>query len=1298
MKKVLAKGLFIFTALSMVVSSTGVNLVTISIANAQEVVSETSSLLSNDKYTVCHATEDEGHYNRLNIPWTAVLGHFDNNGTPVSGHEDDIFLGIDNENVLQCSTPEQDPYPIPVVVSATLNPSNDSALIIWEEITDERLDGYKVLMSTTDPNPSYDYPGGGGYIAWITDSNTTQFDFNYDYLCDTTYYFSVTALYDNHDEPSEFVPALESKSVNFACEPQELECEGADLEFYVDLYVMGEQCLLDGDPNYQIEDSEVVNLVDPSATYEVYAEVHRSGLHTDDPYIQDNEEFTLRVNASSKGPIVLDQPAGETLQLQYAGDFSFNNGDNTVYINTAYQCENNPDPYIRNSVEVKKLCLYKIDEPVFECGNGILEQGETCDDGNTIDEYCGDQTLQVGDYCNSTCTEEIVLNEQCDFGEGNGGEECTLQCQIPEDPERPYAPWCSAMLGMLKAYYNPASSDYMVYNDVIDLNNDQSINLSDVGLLTALYLQGNNEACYTNFEDPEGEYHFQCEDPNVGWCEGLVQGVSDSVGGNINDPESNYFYVYDLNDDGVIDLTDVALSAQYLDNGDEVACYAEFVPPFSMCEDDGYSPYCGDGLVNQEWEECEANMTSNIPNVGCSEQCQFVTPECSDLTLAKIEIDDVQNWGNGDMTSDIFLGSADYKIPSNVWFALYWNGNYYIDSDLADNPQYEDVPGMSVQRLENSLRVVMHGSGLEADKEHVDGKIKFYNATVVGQRNDTSNAYPKINSLENGFDGTGVNQYNPGNDEVWIDNNMSYNWLTTTTADDGYYTDWSIIEDCEEPEVPYAPWCSALLGVVKHSLNTPSYNMVADINNDQAVNLSDVGFVSQMYYAGDDEGCYQEFDNPEGGFQFQCQDPTVGWCSALLQGITDTVNQPDRYFEHYDLNDDGFINLTDVSMVAQYMADPVENSTTCYSHFVPPFEMCVEPGNPPVITLIGNNPVYIYAGDVYFDAGATAYDDEDGDITEDIATNNPIDVNVVGTYTITYNVSDSDGNPAQEITRTVVVQSRSGGCTTNCGGGGNTPPDISNVQVATSCQNDATITWSTSKDSLTWMVWGSTQSYGQENEGTEYTANHSITLTGLEPGATYHYLVKSKGLDGSSRNDSDRTFTVPTTESCGSGPEEPKEPEEPGPVPPEVLGVKDIACDFLRPSGSHGPDKDIDNIFQYPDGSLLRDACSPEMMVYLIREQKKWHVPNLQYLADHFLGQRIYNVLTDVLDNYPDWTANQQILGIKEYADGSLIRGTDMKVYIIENGHKRHIHTLKELLKYAGQPIYNVSDEVLNRY
>ena len=76
-------------------------------------------------------------------------------------------------------------------------------------------------------------------------------------------------------------------------------------------------------------------------------------------------------------------------------------------------------------------------------------------------------------------------------------------------------------------------------------------------------------------------------------------------------------------------------------------------------------------------------------------------------------------------------------------------------------------------------------------------------------------------------------------------------------------------------------------------------------------------------------------------------------------------------------------------------------------------------------------------GNPFNDPGATATDAVDGNlndnITNDAAT--MLDVNTVGTYTVTYSVSDAAGNTAT-ATRSVVVNSSSGG---GGGGGGGIP-------------------------------------------------------------------------------------------------------------------------------------------------------------------------------------------------------------------------------------------------------------------
>ncbi|MBJ2129055.1 DUF5011 domain-containing protein [Alteromonas sp. IB21] len=79
----------------------------------------------------------------------------------------------------------------------------------------------------------------------------------------------------------------------------------------------------------------------------------------------------------------------------------------------------------------------------------------------------------------------------------------------------------------------------------------------------------------------------------------------------------------------------------------------------------------------------------------------------------------------------------------------------------------------------------------------------------------------------------------------------------------------------------------------------------------------------------------------------------------------------------------------------------------------------------PVIILLGDASVTITEGDTYTDAGATASDNVDGDISGNIVVAGLVDTSTPATYIITYNVSDSAGNQADEVVRTVIVEAAS---------------------------------------------------------------------------------------------------------------------------------------------------------------------------------------------------------------------------------------------------------------------------------
>ena len=77
----------------------------------------------------------------------------------------------------------------------------------------------------------------------------------------------------------------------------------------------------------------------------------------------------------------------------------------------------------------------------------------------------------------------------------------------------------------------------------------------------------------------------------------------------------------------------------------------------------------------------------------------------------------------------------------------------------------------------------------------------------------------------------------------------------------------------------------------------------------------------------------------------------------------------------------------------------------------------------PVITLNGKSNMYIYLGSSYNEPGVVATDICDGDLTDKVSVSGQVNTNQVGTYTITYSVTNSDFK-STEVKRVVTVQKR----------------------------------------------------------------------------------------------------------------------------------------------------------------------------------------------------------------------------------------------------------------------------------
>jgi len=154
--------------------------------------------------------------------------------------------------------------------------------------------------------------------------------------------------------------------------------------------------------------------------------------------------------------------------------------------------------------------------------------------------------------------------------------------------------------------------------------------------------------------------------------------------------------------------------------------------------------------------------------------------------------------------------------------------------------------------------------------------------------------------------------------------------------------------------------------------------------------------------------------------------------TIYLRGDTDVVI--DVFDAYIDEGATAFDDVDGDITYRIYCHNPV--NTSAIGSYVVTYNVSDSAGNPadeavrnvtvadpdgPIITLIGDPTVYVKVNTIYVDAGALAVDDVDGDLTGSVVVVNPVNTSIPGTYVVTYNVTDSNGYPAPEVTRTVIV-------------------------------------------------------------------------------------------------------------------------------------------------------------------------------------------------------------------------------------------------------------------------------------
>lgn len=440
---------------------------------------------------------------------------------------------------------------------------------------------------------------------------------------------------------------------------------------------------------------------------------------------------------------------------------------------------------------------------------------------------------------------------------------------------------------------------------------------------------------------------------------------------------------------------------------------------------------------------------------------------------------------------------------------------------------------------------------------------------------------------------------------------------------------------CQIEEHVYAPWCSALYGIVEKELGQTPGNSIPDMNNDNSENSGDWSSMMSLYLPGDNETCYQQFNDD--GYQFNCENYLdVDWCNGLKQGVIDslgTSTSSPNYWSVYDLNNDGNIDASDLSSAAAMTAEG--NQQTCFDRF--PFELNCQPN--------------AYCGNEVVDEGEEC----DGNGPMECTTQNgytgiktchmPIST-IMSLLVPEQDVPYCHWNPCQtnQYCGDGIVngneqcdagENGSRTCDTSChtitppgptnggggGGGGGLPANgPTNIATAPQCQT-ASMSWLTNVPSISWVVYGTTSGIytGEFKDATAVTF-HSINIPGLAKNTTYYYRVKMQTAGGTVYTGPESSFV--TKADCA-------------PVP-QVLGEKitdNYSCNwdwrFLK-DGKRAPDTDSENRINYPEGTLIRGCIN--VNVYRIENGKGRWIKSWQELHDKYRGQRIFNIPEDILD------------------------------------------------------------------
>lgn len=191
--------------------------------------------------------------------------------------------------------------------------------------------------------------------------------------------------------------------------------------------------------------------------------------------------------------------------------------------------------------------------------------------------------------------------------------------------------------------------------------------------------------------------------------------------------------------------------------------------------------------------------------------------------------------------------------------------------------------------------------------------------------------------------------------------------------------------------------------------------------------------------------------------------------------------------------------------------------------------------------------------------------------------------------------------PSQSQSRPVIgAASDLGAYEYRVSGGDTIPPDISAVVASSVSTSMATIAWTTNEPADAQVEYGTSTSYGTSSSlNNSLVTSHSVGLTGLSAGTTYHYRVRSRDAAGNLAVSDDFTFTPLTIRLSNQSIAETSPTSTVVGTLSAVDGNSSKAHTYTLVDSAGGRFKIVGNQVKVANGSLLdyEDSASHDIVV-----------------------------------------------------------------------------------------------------